>query len=70
MKIKNWINITEHQWKNIRNRDEVGIRRVDNLYVAYVKIYSRMFQRIDISKRLETLNNANASAIYYMKTHQ
>lgn len=67
MKIKNWINISEHQWKNIRNRDEVGIRRVDNLYIAYVKIHSRMFQRVDISNRPQTLLNANSDAILYMR---
>lgn len=67
MKIKNWINITEHQWKNVRNRDEVGIRRVDNLYVAYVKIHSRMFQRMDISNRPQTLLNANSDALLYMR---
>ena len=67
MKIKNWINISEHQLKNIRNRDEVGIRRVDNLYIAYVKIHSRMFQRVDISNRPQTLLNANSDAILYMR---
>ena len=67
MKIKNWVNITEHQWKNIRNRDEVGIRRVDNLYIAYVKIHSRMFLRVDISNRPLTLLNANSDAILYMR---
>ena len=70
MKITNWIKpYNINYWKNTRTRDEIGIRKVDNLYVAYVKIYSEMFRRIDISKRLQTLINAQNDAIYYMKSN-
>ena len=71
MKITNWIKPYDiNYWKNTRTRDEIGIRKADNLYITYVKIYSQMFKRIDISKRLQTLINAQNDAIIWMRKNK
>lgn len=70
MKIKNWIKpYNIHYWKNIRTRDEVGIKKVDNLYIAYVKVHSQLFKKYIISKRPQTLIKVEADAINYMKNN-
>ena len=73
MKINNWYKPfpqLKYYWKNRITNDEISIRRVNNLYVGYVKVYKEMFKTHIISKRPQSLINVNADIMLYMRTHQ
>lgn len=69
MKIKNWFKFYDGMWEHTRTRTVIKIKQVDrDLYKAYM-FPAKSFQTIWISIRPQTLKNAVADAIKYMKTH-
>ena len=69
MKIKNWFKFYDGMWEHTKTRAGIKIKQVDrDLYKAYM-FPAKSFQTIWISIRPQTLKNAVADAIKYMKTH-